>query len=116
MYWNRFGSFLVIATMVTSCATPGDLAGKSALLDVASQRPVADVVSCLATTWGDHSSQVSVVPVASGSRVLILHSVAGTDALAEVVAGSNGGSQIRYTERAPSLSPAWMRGGIESCR
>jgi hypothetical protein len=103
-----------VLLLLAACATPTELRERPADLQLQSPKAPRDFVACVSMEWERKFVPVSTGLLPDGYTVTIVHSLAGADAVAHVTA-SKGGSNIKYAERLPSLSPEWMKAAVVNC-
>ncbi len=115
MQLHRLLAAATLAGLAGACATPADLAAKPPVLEYDSPRAPKEIASCIAEKWSTRTAYISALPKGDGYVVILLHQSAGADATA-FIEPRGPGSHVRYAERIPELSPAWMSAAATDCR
>jgi hypothetical protein len=106
---------MILAAMLAACASPGELLEREPQLSFETKKP-ADVFStCVADAFSRTVGNVSYIPTPAGYRVVLPHPSAGADAVVEVTK-TTGGAKVRYVERMPSLTAAWLQEAVLGCK
>jgi|GEM_PF-5289670 len=97
---------------LVGCATPASLAQKPPLVEYKTSKSAKAVAARISKLWSEHSGNISTLLTEDGYVISLTNYVAGVDATV-VISEKNGETTVKYSERIPSLSPAWMKDAVE---
>lgn len=106
---------IAITALVAACASPGELLEREPQLSFDTKKPADVYAACLSEAWSRITGNVSFIPVASGYRVILPHPSAGADVVAEI-RRTETGAKVRYVERMPSMTGAWIQDAVVGCK
>lgn len=111
----RLGFGLIVVVVLSGCESAKGLEG-APQAEFHSSKSVNEMASCVSSSWSSHPGLLTpiVQPRDEGVSVILPHPHAGVDAVALIQPGASG-TRISYSERMPSLSPAWMKDGVSKC-
>jgi len=112
---TRYAYATLAGLLLAGCATVSGLSTKEPDLVMTSAKSPHDLAACIAASWGHHHGGANTNLLENGFVVSIPNQVAGTDAEATITS-ERVGSHVSFSERMPSLSPAWMKASVVQCR
>lgn len=96
-----------VILLMVGCATPKSLSERPPLVEFETPLSPKAVASMVSEGWSAHTAEISTLINGDGFTISLTNPVAGVDATV-IVLPKGTGSHVRFWERMPSLSPAWM--------
>ncbi|NWJ41289.1 MAG: hypothetical protein HXX12_09990 [Geothrix sp.] len=105
-----------IATLgfLLGCASPHTLTQRTPVLEFTTPLSPREVASRISREWSKELANISTLLDGDGYLISYMHPFAGADATVSIQP-SGSGSKVRYFERMPSLTPAWMSAPVKGC-
>jgi hypothetical protein len=102
--------------LLVSCATPESNLQKPPTVEYDTKKSAKEVASCISMKWAARIGTISTIVLMDGF-LLSIDSGSGAGPECTVsIREANGVTHVRYGERVPVFTPAWMSDAVRTCK